>query len=122
MVILTGMKSSVFLWEEEKWGSLRGLRGDDTTGLEVFFNECFMDILFSRVEWVNLGNLGNKGVLEVDGMIKGTVGRKLFISLLGEDIGEVSTELGNGDFLRFLSLSDLHGDSKFVQLFINRSV
>ena len=101
---------------------MRGLRGDNTPSLEVFFNECLTGVLFSKVGGINIGDLGNEGVLEVDGVIKGAVGEKLFISLFGEDIGKVSTEFGNGDFLRFLSLSDFCGDSKFVQLFVNRSV
>ena len=88
----------------------------------MLFNESFASIFLSRVKWVDLGNLGNEDIFEVNSMIKGSMERELLVSFLRKYISKVSTEVRNGYFLGFLSLSDFHGDGKFVQIFVHRSV
>ena len=102
------MKGSIFLWDEEEWGSLRGLGRNDMTSLEVFFDEGFTSIFLGRVEQIDFDNLGNKGVLEVNGVIKRSVRRKLFVGLLEKDIGKVSAEFRNGYLLGFFCLGNFH--------------
>ena len=92
------------------------------TGFKVFFNKGFTSILLSRVKWIDFSNVGNKGVFEVDGVVEGTMGRKLFISLLREYISEISTKLRNGNFFCLFSLSHFGRDGKFVQVFVCGSV
>ena len=88
----------------------------------MLFNESFASIFLSRVEWVDLGNLGNEDIFEVNSMIKESMGRELLVSFLRKYISKVSTEVRNGYFLGFFSLSDFHEDGKFVQIFVHRSV
>ena len=90
--------------------------------LEMFFDKSFASIFLSRVEWVDLDNLGNEGIFEVNGMIEGLMGRELLVSFLGKYIGKVNTEVRDGYFLGFLGLSDFCGDGEFVQMFVHRSV
>ena len=44
------------------------------TSFEVFFNKCSTGFLFFGIEGVYFGNFGYKFVLQVNGMIKGSVG------------------------------------------------
>ena len=54
----------------------------------MFVDEGFAGVLLCWVEWIYLGNLRDKGVLEFNGMIEGTMRGKGVISLFREDIGE----------------------------------
>ena len=49
---------------------------------EMFFNEGFAGIFFSRVKWVYFGNLGDEYILKVNGVVKWAMRGKLFISFL----------------------------------------
>ena len=80
-IILTRAESSILLWDEEEWGSLWGLGRYNSSGFQVFIDESFVSLLFSRVKRVDLGNLGNEGVLEFDGVIKGSMRGKNIIGL-----------------------------------------
>ena len=104
MIILAWMKGFIFLWDKEEQGSLGGFGRNNVANLEMFFDKCLANIFFSGVKWIDLGNLGNESVLEVDGMIKWTVRRELFVCFLRENIGEVSAEFWNGNFLGFFWL------------------
>ena len=50
--------------------------------LEMFFDEGFAGIFFSRVEQVYFGNLGDEHIFEVNGVVKWAMRGKLFISFL----------------------------------------
>ena len=52
------------------------------TSLEMFFDKGFAGVLFSMVEWVYLGNLGDEHILEVNGVVKWAMRGNLFISFL----------------------------------------
>ena len=43
------------------------------SSLEVFIDEGFAHFSFGRVKRVDLGNLGDEGVLEFNGVIKGSM-------------------------------------------------
>ena len=77
------------------------------THLEMFFNEDFTGILFSGIEWVYLGDLQDECILEVNGVVKWVMRRKLFISFLQKYISKVHTKFWNGCVLGFLCLGDL---------------
>ena len=62
----------------------------------MFINESFAGFLFSRVKRVDFGNLGDKGVLEFNGVIKGSMRGKKVISPFREDISEISAKFGTG--------------------------
>ena len=49
---------------------------------EIFFDEGFAGIFFSRVEQVYFGDLGNKRIFEVNGAVKWAIRGKLFIGFL----------------------------------------
>ena len=121
-IILARAKSSVFLWDKEEWGSLRGFGRDNITSFEMFLNKGFACIFFSRIEQVDFGNLRNEGILEVDGMVKGSVRGKLFIGLFRKYIGKVGAEFRDGYFFRFLYMGNFCRYGEFVQLFICKSV
>ena len=54
----------------------------------MFVNEGLAGLLLCWVERVYLSDLRDEGVLEFDGMIKGTMWGKGVIGLFREDIGE----------------------------------
>ena len=83
----------------------------------MFIDESITSFLLSRVERVDLGNLRNERVLEFNGVIKGLVRGKNVVSLLREDICEVSTEIEDRDFFRLVSLGKLCRDCDLVDLF-----
>jgi len=87
MVVLTGMECSILLWDK-KGGHLRGLQWEELTLFEVFINEHFQGLHFLGVERIVLHLMWNKKVIELDGMIKGLVGRKGNFGLL-EHICEI---------------------------------
>ena len=121
-IILARVKSSVFLWDEEEWGSLRGFGRDNMTSFEIFLNKGFACIFFSRIEWVDFGNFRNKDILEVNDIVKRLVRGKLFVGLSRKYIGEVGAEFRDGYFFRFLSLGDFCRYGEFVQLFVCKSI
>ena len=73
----------------------------------MFFDESLAGFLFGRVKGVDFCNLWDKGILEFDGMIEGSMRRKNIIGLFGEDIGEIGLKVWDWNFLWFLSLSEL---------------
>ena len=122
MIILARVKSSIFLLDKEEWGSLRGFGRDNMTGFEMFLDKGFACVFFSRIQWVDFGNLRSKDILEVDGMVKGSVRGKLFIGLFRKYIDNVGAEFRDGYFFRFLCLGDFCRYGEFVQLFICKSI
>ena len=64
-----------------------GLGFSDFAGLEMLINELLAGIHFLRVEQVCLSHLRDKGVLEVNGMVKGSSGRELSCLGLIEHLG-----------------------------------
>ena len=119
-IILTRTESSILLWDEEEWGSLWGLGRYNSSGFQLFIDESFASfasLLFSRVKRVDLGNLGNEGVLEFDGVIKRPMRGKNVVSLLREDFSEVGAKVRDWDFLEFVSLGQLGQDCDLIDLF-----
>ena len=84
----------------------------------MFFDESLAGFLFSRVKGVDFRNLWDKGILEFDGVIKGSMRGKNIIGLFQEDLGEISVKVWDWDFLWFLSLSKLCRDGDLVDLFL----
>ena len=80
-IILTRTECSILFWNEEEWGSLWGFGGYNVSGLKMFFNESLAGFLFSRVKGVDIHNLWDKGILELNGVIKGSMRRKNIIGL-----------------------------------------
>ena len=105
-IILARAESSILFWNEEEWSSLWGFGRYNVPSLQVF-NESLAGFPFGRIKKVNLRNLWNKGVFEFNGMIEGSMRWKDVIRLFREDIGEISAETRDWDFLWFLSLSKL---------------
>ena len=73
----------------------------------MFIDGSLTGFFLSRVERVNLSNLRDERVLELNGMIKGSMRGKNIISFLREDIGVVCAEIRDLDFLRLVSLGEL---------------
>ena len=67
----------------------------------MFIDEGLASFFLGRIEGVYLSDLRDKGVLEFDGMVKGTVWGKDIIGLFGEDIGKGRTKSGTGMSLGF---------------------
>ena len=102
-------------------GQLVGTWRVQLSGFQVFIDESFTSLLFGRVKRIDLGNLGNEGVPEFDGMIERSMRRKNVVSLLREDISEVGAEVGDRDLLGFVSLSQLGRDCDLTDLFCRSS-
>ena len=86
-VVLARAKPSILLLDEEERRGLMGLGFSDFAGLEMLINELLAGIHFLRVEQVCLSHLRDKGVLEVNGMVKGSSGRELSCLGLIEHLG-----------------------------------
>ena len=110
------MKSSI-LWDKEEWGSLWKLGGYNSSGFQIFIDESFTGFFLSGVERVNLSDLRDEGVLEFNGMVKGSTRRKDIISLLREDICEVRAEIRDRGLFGLVSLGKLCQDCDLVDLF-----
>ena len=70
---------------------------------QVFIDECLAGFLLCRVERVYFSNLGNKGVLEFDGMVERVMWRKDIVGLFREDSCKGRTEVGDRDVLGLLA-------------------
>ena len=73
----------------------------------MFFDESLAGFLLGRVKGVDFCDLWDKGILEFDGVVEGSMRRKNIIGLLREDIGKISAKVWDWDFLWFLGLSKL---------------
>ena len=73
----------------------------------MFFDEGFAGVFFSRVKQIYFGDLGDKRIFEVNGVVKWVMRGKLFISLLRNYVSKVHTEFWNGCVLGFLRLGNL---------------
>ena len=78
------------------------------SSLKMFIDESFASFLFGRIKRVDLRNLGDKGILEFNGVIEGSMRRENVIGFFREDISDISAKVWDWDFLWFLSLSKLH--------------
>ena len=116
-IVLTQTECSILLWDEEEWGSLWGFGRYNASSFEMFIDESLAGLLFSRVKGVDLCNLWDKGILEFNGVIEGSMRRENIIGLFREDISKISAKVWDWDFLWFLSLSELCQDGDLVDLF-----
>ena len=73
----------------------------------MFIDESLASFLFGRVKRVDLHNLWDKGILELNGVIEGSMRGKNIIGLFREDIGEMNAKVWDWDFPWFLSLGKL---------------
>ena len=87
------------------------------SGLKMFFDESLARFLFGRIKGIDFSNLWDKGILEFNGVIEGSMRGKNVIGLFREDIGEIGAEVWDWDFLWCLSLHKLCQDGDFVDLF-----
>ena len=72
--------------------------------------------MFFGVEGINFGNFWDEVFFKINGMVKGSVGRKLIVSGFSEHISKVRTKGGNGyifglfedgEFLRYGDLGNV---------------
>ena len=117
VIVLTRAECSILFWNEEEWGSLWGFGGYNMSGLKMFIDESLASFLFGRVKRIDLHNLGDKGILEFNGVIEGSMRGENVIGLFQEDIGKISAKVWDWDFPWFLSLGKLRQDGDFVDLF-----
>ena len=80
-IILAGAECSILFQNEEEWGSLWGFGGYYSSSFKMFINESLASFLFGRVKRVDLRNLWDKGILELNGVIEGSMRGKNIIGL-----------------------------------------
>ena len=107
-IILTRAECSILFLNKEEWGGLWGFGGYNASGFKMFINESLASFLFSWVKRVDLRNLGDKGILEFNGVIKGLMRGENIIGLFQEDTSKISAKVWDWDFPWFLSLGELH--------------
>ena len=73
VIVLTRAECSILFRNKEEWGSLWGFGGYNVSGLKMFIDESLASFLFSRVKRIDLRDLGDKGILEFIGVIKGSM-------------------------------------------------
>ena len=83
----------------------------------MFFNEGFTSFHFHQIERVDLGNFRDEIGVKFNGMVIGTMGRKLIMGFLREDICKVFTPLWDDWFHHLGGLGDLGGDGDLVNPF-----
>ena len=81
VIVLTRAECSILFWNEEEWGSLWGFRRYDASSLKMFIDESLANFLFGRVKRIDFRNLGDKGILEFNGVIKGSMRGENIIGL-----------------------------------------
>ena len=81
-IVLTRMECSILLWDEEEWGSLWGFGRYNASSLEMFIDEILAGLLFGGVKRINFCDLGDKGVLEFNGVIEGLMRGQNIIGFL----------------------------------------
>jgi len=84
-VVLAGVESSVFLFNEEEGGGLRGVGGTDFSGRKVLVKESFGGKALFRRERVEFPDFGSERVGEVDFMIVGSRWGNMVCSFLSEN-------------------------------------
>ena len=72
-IILTRTECPILFQNEEEWGGLWGFGGYNASGLKMFIDESLARFLFGRVKGVDFRNLWDKGILEFNGVIKGSM-------------------------------------------------
>ena len=73
--------SSILFQNEEEWSSLWGFGGYNVSSLKMFCDKSLAGFLLSRVKGVDFHNIRNKGILEFNGVIEGSMRRKNVIGL-----------------------------------------
>ena len=84
----------------------------------MFFDEGITSFLLSWVKGIHLGDFGNEGILEFNGVVEWTMWGKDIISLFREDVSEGRAKAGDRDVLGFLCLGELSRDGDLVDLFV----
>ena len=80
-IILTRTECSILFQNEEEWGGLWGFGGYNVSGLKMFIDESLASFLFGRVKGVDFCNIWDKGILEFNGVIKGSMREENIIGL-----------------------------------------
>ena len=80
-IILTRTECSILFQNEEEWGGLWGFGGYNVSSLKIFIDESLASFLFGRVKRIDLRDLGDKGILEFNGVINGLMRGKNIIGL-----------------------------------------
>ena len=80
----------------------------------MLLNEVFTDLHFCWIEGIDFGNFGDKIRAKFNGVVIGTMGRKLVMGFLREDVHKVIAPLWYNWFCHLGSLSNLSGDGCFV--------
>ena len=96
LMILARTESSILFQDKEEQSSLWGFGRYNVSSFQMFINEGLASFPFGRIKRVDLRNLGDKGIFEFSGVIKGSMRGKNIISLFREDISEISAKLGMG--------------------------
>ena len=116
-VVLTWAEGAILFGNEEKWGGLWGLRWDNASGVQVFFDECFTCFHLLRVQGIDLSDFWSEGWLKIDDMVIGLMWGEFVVSLFGEYILEVLTPVRKGGFLSLCLLSNLGGNGDLSDSF-----
>ena len=83
----------------------------------MFFNKCFTCFIFFGVEGINFGNLQDEIFLKINGVVEGSVGRKLIVSGFSEYISKVRAKGGDGYILGLFKDGEFHGYGDLVNVF-----
>ena len=94
-----------------------GFGWDNSSGLKVFFDECFACVLFLRVKRVYLGDLWNERGFKVNGVVVRSVRRKNVVSLLREHVFEVGTPIRNFLIGSLCHLGEFGGQCDLIEMF-----
>ena len=80
-IILARTESSILFRDKEEQSSLWGFGRYNVSSFQMFINEGLASFPFSRIKRVDLRNLGDKGIFEFNGVIKGLMRGRNIISL-----------------------------------------
>ena len=99
----TKMEGAVFFPNKEHWGSVRGSRGPNESGSDIFIDEFLESLEFRLREGVHGTNQRHSTFLQIDFKVVQSVQRELVGLSFAENISEVSVLFGNvGEVRRFV--------------------
>ena len=90
VVVLTGMKFAILLFDKEEGGCLGGVGGPDFSYGKVLFKEALCGFLFIREGGVDFSDFWYKRFVKIYLIVIGTGRRNVVSCFFGEDLGIIS--------------------------------
>ena len=116
-IVLARAKGTIFLGNKEEGSSLGRFGWDDSSSLKMFIYESFASFLFLEVEGIYFGDLWDKELFKINGMIIHSMRGKMIMDFFRKYVFEVGAPFWDFLIRGFSSLSQLNGESNLIEVF-----